>query len=100
MLQSLGVALDGPALMVGDNMSVVLNTLVPSSVLMKKHNAIAYHCVREAISAKIFSNTHPTLCSKVGFIQDSGCHTNLERFFYSNALNCTMPLIGLKFLKW
>jgi hypothetical protein len=42
MLRSLGVALDGPSLMLGDNMSVVLNTTVPSSVL-KKHNAIAYH---------------------------------------------------------
>jgi hypothetical protein len=41
MLRSLGVALDGTALMIGDNMSVVLNTTVPSSVLKKKHNAIA-----------------------------------------------------------
>ena len=53
MLQSLGVALDGPALMLGDNMSVVLNTSVPSSVLKKKHNSIAYRCVREAKAAKI-----------------------------------------------
>jgi hypothetical protein len=43
MLRSLGVALDGPALMLGDNISVVLNTRVPSSVLKKKRNAIAYH---------------------------------------------------------
>jgi hypothetical protein len=41
MLRSLGVDLDGPTLMLGDNMSVVLNTSVPSSVLKKKHNAIA-----------------------------------------------------------
>jgi hypothetical protein len=34
-------------------MSVVLNTTVPSSVLKKKHNAIAYHRVREAIAARI-----------------------------------------------
>jgi hypothetical protein len=53
MLRSLGVAMDGPALMLGDNMLVVLNTTVPSSVLKKKHNAIAYHSVREAISARI-----------------------------------------------
>jgi hypothetical protein len=45
--------LDGPALMLGDNMSVVLNTSVPSSVLKKKHNAIEYHRVREAIAARI-----------------------------------------------
>jgi hypothetical protein len=34
-------------------MSVVLNTTVPSSVLKKKHNAIAYHRVRKAIAARI-----------------------------------------------
>jgi hypothetical protein len=53
MLRSLGVVLNGPALILGDNMSVVLNTTVPSSVLKKKHNRIAYHRVREAIAARI-----------------------------------------------
>jgi hypothetical protein len=53
MLWSLRVALDGPALMLGDNMSEFLNTTVPSSVLKKKHNEIAYHRVREAIEARI-----------------------------------------------
>jgi hypothetical protein len=32
MLRSLGLALDGPALMLGDNISIVLNTKVPLSV--------------------------------------------------------------------
>jgi hypothetical protein len=41
MLRSLGMALDGPALMLGDNMSVVLDTTVSSSILKKNHNAIA-----------------------------------------------------------
>jgi hypothetical protein len=45
MLRPLGVDLDGPTLMLGDG---VLNTSFPSSVLMKKHNAIAYHFVQEA----------------------------------------------------
>jgi hypothetical protein len=36
----LGVDLEGPALMLGDNISVVLNTSVASSVLKKKHNAL------------------------------------------------------------
>jgi hypothetical protein len=52
MLRSWRVALDGPELLLGDNMSVFLNTTVPSSVLKKKHNAIAYHRVREAIAAR------------------------------------------------
>jgi hypothetical protein len=53
MLRSSGEALDGPALMLGDNMSMVLNTTVSSSVLKKKHNEIAYQRVREAIAARI-----------------------------------------------
>jgi hypothetical protein len=52
-LRSLGVDLDGPALMLGDNMSVALNTSVPSSILKKNHNTIAYHHVQEAIAAKV-----------------------------------------------
>ena len=54
----LGVPLDEPAMMLGDNMSVVLNTSIPSSVLKKKHNAINYHRVREAIAAKILQFAH------------------------------------------
>jgi hypothetical protein len=41
--------------MLGENLSVVLNTSVSSCALKKKHNKIAYHRVREAIAAKIMS---------------------------------------------
>jgi hypothetical protein len=53
MLRSLVVALDGPSLMLGDNMSVILNITVPSSISKKKHNAIAQHRVRESIEARM-----------------------------------------------
>jgi hypothetical protein len=32
-----------------------LNTTVPSSVLKKKHNVIAYHRVKEAIAARVIT---------------------------------------------
>jgi hypothetical protein len=47
MLRSLGVVLDGIELKLGDNMLVVLNITVLSSILKKKHNAIAFYHVRE-----------------------------------------------------
>jgi hypothetical protein len=53
MLLSLGVVLDGPALMLGDNMPVVLNNTFSSCVLKKKHNAVAYHRVRVVIASRI-----------------------------------------------
>ena len=36
-----------------DNEAVVKNTTLPSSSLKKKHNAVAYHKVREAVAAEI-----------------------------------------------
>ena len=54
----IGVPLDGPALMLADNNSVVLNTTIPKSVLKKKHNACAYYHVREAIAAGIVKFSH------------------------------------------
>jgi hypothetical protein len=53
MLRSLGVDLEGPALILGDNMSMVLNNSVPSSALKNNNHTIAYHRVREAIAAKV-----------------------------------------------
>src|SRR5687768_4082281 len=57
-LRMLGMALKKISLMMGDNMSVVLNTTIPSSMLKKKHNAIAYHSVRENIAAKVINFSH------------------------------------------
>ena len=50
--------LNVPALMLGDNMSVVLNTTVPLSVLKKKHLSIDYHRVREAVTDKVLRFAH------------------------------------------
>ena len=57
-MQMLGVPLDGLALMLGDNNSVVLKTTMPNSVLKKKHSACSYHRVCEAVAAKIVKFTH------------------------------------------
>lgn len=45
-----GVPIDGPANVYCDNNSVVTNSIRPESTLKKKHNAIAYHKVIEAIA--------------------------------------------------
>ena len=54
----IGVPIDGSALMLGGNKSVVINTTIPSSALKKKHNAIAYHHVLEAIAARLIRFCH------------------------------------------
>lgn len=47
-----GVPLEGPAHT--NNQGVVMNASIPESVLTKKHNAINYHAVREAVAAGVF----------------------------------------------
>lgn len=52
-LMSMGVPIDGPSWLLGDNKSVIDSSTIPSSTLNKRHNALAYHRVRAAIAAKI-----------------------------------------------
>ena len=56
MLRCLGVRVTKPTHIMGDNRSVILNSTLPSSLLKKKHIAIAYHKTREAAAAGI---VHP-----------------------------------------
>ena len=46
-----GIPIDGPCNVFCDNQSVTTNVTVPTSTLKRKHNAIAYHRVREAVAA-------------------------------------------------
>jgi hypothetical protein len=54
----MGVPLDSPAWMFGNNESVVKSATIPHLSLMKRHNALAYHRVREAIAAKVLYFCH------------------------------------------
>jgi hypothetical protein len=57
-LRMFGVPIDGPANVFCDNKSVVTNSTVPDSTLKKKHNAIAYHRVQEAVAAETLRVAH------------------------------------------
>ena len=52
-LKCFGVPINGPCNVFCDNNAVVKNTSIPESVLQKKHNAINYHIIREAVAAGI-----------------------------------------------
>ena len=57
-LRHLGVQVKGKTYLFGDNQSVVTSGTVPHSRLNKRHNALSFHRVREAIAAKIIAFTH------------------------------------------
>ena len=46
-LRMMGIPVDEPALIFGDNQSVLANTTMPESTLKKKTKSIAYHFVPE-----------------------------------------------------
>ena len=50
-LRSMGIPVDFPCYIYGDNKSVLVNGSQPFSVLKKKSNSIAYHFVREGSAA-------------------------------------------------
>ena len=54
-LRMFGVPIEGPTNVFCDNNGVVKNASIPQSTLLKKHNAINYHAVREAVAAKIIN---------------------------------------------
>ena len=57
-LRYLGVPVDGPSRLFGDNGSVVANASVPHSVLKKRHHALSYHFTREAIASGAMDFQH------------------------------------------
>ena len=48
----MGVKIDVPTYVYGDNMSVIHSTSKPESVLKKKSNSICYNFVREAVAMR------------------------------------------------
>jgi hypothetical protein len=57
-LRMMGIPLDGPAWMFGDNQSVITSSTIPHFNLNKRHNALSYHRVREAMSAQLMYFIH------------------------------------------
>ena len=51
----LGVPIKGLAMLFGDNQSVIVNCSLSTSTLKKKHNAITYHWVREAVAVGVIN---------------------------------------------
>jgi hypothetical protein len=55
MLRSLGIKVEKPSRIYGDNLDVIQNATMPEGTLKKKHIALPYHFVREAVAVGIIS---------------------------------------------
>src|SRR5215207_232916 len=54
----LEVPMSGPSIMFGDNLAVVNSASIPDDTLKKRHNALSYHRVQEAIAANVIKFYH------------------------------------------
>ena len=61
-LRMMGIPVEGPAYIEGDNQSILANTTIPDSTLKKKSQSIAYHFLREGAARgewrTTYVNTH------------------------------------------
>ena len=51
LLRSLGVPIDGPTILHGDNKGMLQASTFPDNTLKKKNSAISYHFLRENVAA-------------------------------------------------
>ena len=57
-LRMMGILVDEPTFVFGDNQSVLSNTTIPHSTLKKKSSSIAYHFVREGVVKSEWKTTY------------------------------------------
>jgi hypothetical protein len=57
-LRMMGIPVNGPAYVFGDNQSVLYNTTIPDSTLKKKSQSIVYHFVREGVARDEWRTTY------------------------------------------
>lgn len=50
-LRMMGLAVEKASTIFGDNQAIITNMQFPTSSIKKKHNAVAYHKIREAVAA-------------------------------------------------
>ena len=54
----MGIEINGPTCIFGDNQSVLANTTVPDSTLKKKSQSVACHFVREGVARDEWRTAH------------------------------------------
>ena len=98
-LRQLGVPVEAKSYLFGDNQSVVTSSTIPHSGLNKRHQALCYHRVREAVASGFLRFMHiPSVLNVADVLskhcghQDSWSLIKPLLFWPGNTLECTTPL--------
>ena len=85
-LRMMGVEIDNPSYIYGDNMSVIHNTQRPESMLKKKSNSICYHAVRESVAMGEALTGHIGTNENVGDLATKVLYGQKRRYMVSQLL--------------
>ena len=87
-LRIMGILVEGPTCIYGDNQSVLANTTIPDSTLKKKCQSIAYHFVHEGVARDewrtSYVNTHD---NEADLLTKQLPHGEKRKGFVSNLLH-------------
>ena len=91
----MGIPVEGPTYIYGDNQSVLANTTIPDSTLKKKSQSIAYHFVREGVARDewrtSYVNTHD---NEADLLTKQLPHGEKRKGFVRNLLHHIFGLSG------
>ena len=91
----MGIPVEGPTCIYGDNQSVLANTTIPDYTLKKKSQSIAYHFVHEGAARDewrtYYVNTHE---NEADLLTKQLTHGEKRKGFVSNLLHHIVGLNG------
>ena len=92
----MGIPVEGPTCIYGDNQSVLANTTIPDSTLKKKSQSIAYNFVCEGVArhewrTSYVNNTHD---NEADLLTKQLPHGEKRKGFVSNLLHHIFGLSG------
>ena len=94
-LRMMGIPVEGPTYIYGDNQSVLANTTIPDSTLKKKSQSIAYHFVHEGVARDewrtSYVNTHD---NEADLLTKQLPHGDKRKGFACNLLHHIFGLSG------
>ena len=85
-LRMMGIPIEGPLYIYGENLSVIHNTQQPESTLSKKSNLIYYHAMRESVSMGESLTTHIPTGDNCAYLLTKVLHRRKRRYHVSNLL--------------
>ena len=94
-LRMIGIPVEGPMCIYGENKSVLTNTTIPDSALKNKSLSIAYHFVREGVARDewrtSYVNTHD---NEADLLTKQLPHGENRKGFVSNLLHHIFGISG------